>query len=827
MTNIQKQWFEYCENGKVNRIKVLIKQGFDINTQDDQGWTGAMLVASLEDQNILDFLIEAGADLTIKNNKNQTIYDIGQSVSLPNTSSSDITNTQDTSVQTTPTSTSTKDIQYVADSNTPSHWGKIRDERYDFKQGIEYIRNAFAESDYELYRQYIAVLNQVYSGFQKIANRNTPIKIAVSAETSAGKSTFLNALLFGEDVLEATFGETTKAVFEIAYGKKYGIIDQDGKKQECESVKEFVELVQTISHSTKFGQTDMIQIFMPSPLLSQGVILYDTPGYSSLNEDKLLDNILTCANQADIVIFIVDISRGIKKSDMEIYKKVLFIPEHAEHCYLILNKLDAISEQEEFEDMVFDGTNNEAQQLLEDDTTIQKHINKILEDMNKEVGLTFSRNNVIPLAARKFLSAPKSAYALLFKDFQDKINADIELNKNSLIAMRSDLPRTTAAKLINYIERSFKELKAKESSFFNQYFPNIDNDFKDFMEELMKDITTILNLDLYDKEKTMLRFAELEEVRDTNMTTVPFNVESVIWGKNYQLFKHIKNQWQDKVMSSNNQRQTLLHHSVSVGINNISELLLANGANTLAQDAQGSTPLSLAIAHKNEELIMEMCPRTAEFKMELLNDLLQLEFTKVTTWLVEKVSSDKMLLSETLCYAVEHFSQKHWELFFDALVKKGSPLNNPNKDGDTPIFIAVSKSNLELVKFLIASDVSVDSEHWKSTKRLLEVALESSKDIYDYLYAQGADIYFKTKSGQDFLITIYEKLGLETANTMLQRYATVTQKDQDLVRYFLHKGELEIVSQLAHLISDPKEFYRYAIEHKNRQITEILIAKKA
>ena len=53
--------------------------------------------------------------------------------------------------------------------------------------------------------------------FEKF-DRNS-INISVVAEVSSGKSTFLNALIFGKKVLDAKMGETTAKVFKISYGE--------------------------------------------------------------------------------------------------------------------------------------------------------------------------------------------------------------------------------------------------------------------------------------------------------------------------------------------------------------------------------------------------------------------------------------------------------------------------------------------------------------------------------------------------------------------------------------------------------------------------------
>jgi peptidoglycan hydrolase CwlO-like protein len=66
-------------------------------------------------------------------------------------------------------------------------------------------------------------LNILNDKFQQLREKINKEKITISAMAiiSNGKSTFLNALIFGQPVLQAQSGETTATLFEIKYGEKY------------------------------------------------------------------------------------------------------------------------------------------------------------------------------------------------------------------------------------------------------------------------------------------------------------------------------------------------------------------------------------------------------------------------------------------------------------------------------------------------------------------------------------------------------------------------------------------------------------------------------
>ena len=65
-------------SANVEKAEVLIKAGADVNLQDDKGWTVLMYVKKSEgeDSDLYNYLIEHGADTTIKNNDGQTALDI-------------------------------------------------------------------------------------------------------------------------------------------------------------------------------------------------------------------------------------------------------------------------------------------------------------------------------------------------------------------------------------------------------------------------------------------------------------------------------------------------------------------------------------------------------------------------------------------------------------------------------------------------------------------------------------------------------------------------------------------------------------------------------
>ncbi|MCZ4279493.1 ankyrin repeat domain-containing protein [Kiloniella laminariae] len=65
IARLEQQWFAAAEAGDAPVIKEMVEAGFDINSQDVDGWTALMLAALNSHTSVAGFLIESGADQKI------------------------------------------------------------------------------------------------------------------------------------------------------------------------------------------------------------------------------------------------------------------------------------------------------------------------------------------------------------------------------------------------------------------------------------------------------------------------------------------------------------------------------------------------------------------------------------------------------------------------------------------------------------------------------------------------------------------------------------------------------------------------------------------
>ena len=126
--------------------------------------------------------------------------------------------------------------------------------------------------------------------------------IPVLGTQGAGKSSFLNAVLFGDIVLPVDADETTCILTEIRYGAddkpKAVVVFSSGERHDVscseEGLGEYVH--QTKNPGNKKGVAH-IEIFLKNDVLKQGIVLVDLPGVGSItaaNQKTTLEYLKGC-----------------------------------------------------------------------------------------------------------------------------------------------------------------------------------------------------------------------------------------------------------------------------------------------------------------------------------------------------------------------------------------------------------------------------------------------------------------------------------------------------------------------------------------------------
>ncbi|XP_051168998.1 ankyrin-3-like [Leptopilina boulardi] len=128
---------------------------------------------------------------------------------------------------------------------------------------------------------------------------------------------------------------------------------------------------------------------------------------------------------------------------------------------------------------------------------------------------------------------------------------------------------------------------------------------------------------------------------------------------------------------TNSIKEAPLHIATANNQIQIVQLLLDNGANSNEQDANGSTPLHIAVKMKRPNL-------------------------KIITLLVEHEANGNLLSDELFTPLYHAVSSGNIEIV-QILVKYGAHIDKINKDNKTPLILAVEKNNAEMIRQLLHS----------------------------------------------------------------------------------------------------------------------------
>ncbi|RLA69662.1 MAG: hypothetical protein DRG30_09960, partial [Epsilonproteobacteria bacterium] len=207
------------------------------------------------------------------------------------------------------------------------------------RSGIDLLEKSLATSSYLVEADGLA---------KQLQNPN--ISLSVVAEVANGKSTFLNALIFKDQVLHSGAGAVTARLFKVDYGEKYTLTidNRTTNYRNIESLKKSAEKLneetrRKMDTEKKVSENDVkeVHITLPHQALKEGITIYDTPGFGSLDELLVIPLITEAVAKSDAVIMLLDIAQGFKKGEDKFVRDVLkSIP--ADKRFIVFNKIDGV-----------------------------------------------------------------------------------------------------------------------------------------------------------------------------------------------------------------------------------------------------------------------------------------------------------------------------------------------------------------------------------------------------------------------------------------------------------------------------------------------------
>ena len=222
---------------------------------------------------------------------------------------------------------------------TASRWPRME------RVAAQIDRTARALEEHGLERRQVDRLRSM-----QIRLRDERLQIAVLGQFKRGKSSFINALL-GAPVLPISVVPLTAVPIFISWNAKpfARVTFSTGRSPErCESSdpKELQEfLAQFVAEEqnphNRIG-VERVDLAYPSALLSNGIVLIDTPGVGSSHLHNT-DTALRVLPECDVAIFVVSTDPPITEAEIDYLKK---IKSKAARIVFILNKMDYLDAAE-------------------------------------------------------------------------------------------------------------------------------------------------------------------------------------------------------------------------------------------------------------------------------------------------------------------------------------------------------------------------------------------------------------------------------------------------------------------------------------------------
>jgi len=168
-----------------------------------------------------------------------------------------------------------------------------------------------------------------------------PLQLAVVGEYSAGKSTFLNALL-GEQILPSGVLPTTGAPIYIRQGESASFTmkfyNGQHTQYNIERLHDMSSRAESGGLHEDFSAVELIELYHPSPLLRE-VFFVDTPGLNAPNEEdaQLTERIL---ETSDAIIWLTSAEQVLNNTEQQTLKR--FSERYQDKALCVISKIDLV-----------------------------------------------------------------------------------------------------------------------------------------------------------------------------------------------------------------------------------------------------------------------------------------------------------------------------------------------------------------------------------------------------------------------------------------------------------------------------------------------------
>lgn len=455
------------------------------------------------------------------------------------------------------------------------------DEMSDSSSGLlgEVIRNASSSTDAD------GLIVQL---------QNPNISLSVVAEVAQGKSTFLNALVFKDQVLHSGAGAVTARLFKLDYDEEY-TVTVDGKRSKFNSIDTLKDEVKRQNEKIRIliekGNISSEKVFevdvtLPHPALKEGITIYDTPGFGSLDEEIVYPLIHTAVAKSDAVVMLIDISQGLKRGENRFVKDVLrSIP--AKKRFVVFNKLDAVI--------------NEDQKIIMSSEEIERQLKKVVDDTLKTLSnlADIPQSDIVfyTLSSSKALAGyvggdrakvEESKFAHFQEDFWQHVIEgkkevfDDRIAKSKDLLLRCDKRVEQVAQGLDENIEQLKKLQEaliKDRAEFSAFSRQVIDSLSEEIRLFTNDLSTIFNID------TMM-----DEIEELIENIIYDALEEIDWIDKLKIW-NLKDKYIDTIQDALEDSEELIVSIVKAYVDTVQQRLY---------DAQ--VDINRKIEHINEKI---------------------------------------------------------------------------------------------------------------------------------------------------------------------------------------------------------------------------------
>jgi ribosome biogenesis GTPase A/gas vesicle protein len=170
------------------------------------------------------------------------------------------------------------------------------------------------------------------------------MSVVVLGEFNHGKSTVVNALL-GEPILPTGITPTTAVITHLVYGEEpmAAVKAPRGGDKRVIEYDEMAEQIRRVEEE-EGNEPDYVEIAYPNELLSDSLVLVDTPGVNDISQQKV-EITYGYVPKADVVIYVLDATQVLKKSEVTFIRDRL-LKANRDRIIFVLGKTDALSDED-------------------------------------------------------------------------------------------------------------------------------------------------------------------------------------------------------------------------------------------------------------------------------------------------------------------------------------------------------------------------------------------------------------------------------------------------------------------------------------------------